>query len=99
MISAEKNPIRAEFVVQECLNKGTRTFVMYGEFAEFYPVLTSPRFDRYINPTKRFPNLKLAPIDPDDDFDDNHCIGWINVSDRDDEELEVFRDFWGLVEA
>ena len=71
-----------------------------GYFAELYPVLTSPRFDRYINPTKRFPSLKLSPIDshPDDD-DDDLVIEWIDDSISDDEELEAFRDFWRLMEA
>ena len=101
MISAMKNPRRAEFVVQECLNSRTKKFVMLGDFAEFYPVLTSPRFDRYINPTKRYPNLKLSPIDSDEYLGENdyHGIEWIDDSISDDEELEAFSDFWRLVEA
>ena len=100
VIGAKKNPRRAEFIVQKCLNSGTKTFLVYGNFAELYPVLTSPRFDRYINPTKRFPSLKLSPIDSHpDDYDDDLVIEWIDDSISDDEEIEAFRDFWRLMEA
>ena len=98
-IGAKKNPRRAEFVVQECLNSRTKIFVMVGmvgSFAEFYPVLTSPRFDRYINPTKRFPNLKLLTIDQGN-YKNN--IMWVDDSISDAEELEAFRDFWRVAEA
>ena len=99
VIGAQKNPRRAEFVVQECLNSRTKIFVMVGmvgSFAEFYPVLTSPRFDRYINPTKRFPNLKLLTIDQGN-YRNN--IMWVDDSISDAEELEAFRDFWRVAEA
>ena len=69
---------------------------MAGDIAEFYPVLTSPRFDRYINPTRRFPNLKLLTIEQGHDWID---LDWIDDSISDAEELEAFRDFWRVAEA
>ena len=63
VIRADKNPRKAEFVVQECLNSGTRDFWINGDLADFYEVLTSPRYARFINPTVRFPNWKLLDMD------------------------------------
>merc|ERR1712037_901432 len=59
MINADKNPGKAEFVVQECLNSDTMDFHLYGDVAGFFDVLTSPRYAEFINPTARFPYLKL----------------------------------------
>ena len=98
VIGAAKNPRRAEFVVQKCLNSGTKTFVMCGEnLDDLYPVLTSPRYAEYINPTKRFPNLKISKPVGDDSkgFD----LAWYDESISEDEQLEAFREFWTLVEA
>ena len=80
-IGADKNPRKAEFVVQECLNRGTRVFSMFGTVAEFLPVLTSPRYAEYINPTTRFPNLKLSGRSEPDTTD---FIEWIDNSSSDD---------------
>ena len=71
VINADKNPRKAEFVVQECLHSGTRDFLIVGDLADFYEVLTSPRYARFINPTARLPNWKLL------DMDDSH-ISWYN---------------------
>ena len=97
VIGAAKNPRRAEFVVQECLNSGTKKFVMCGNMDDLYPVLTSPRYAEYINPTKRFPNLKISKPVGDDSkgFD----LAWYDESISEDEQLEAFREFWTLVEA
>ena len=77
--SADKNPGKAEFVVQECLNSGTREFTIIGDLADYYDVLTSPRYAEYINPTMRFPNLKLSISGYDDD------LKWIDDSATDEE--------------
>ena len=70
---------KAEFVVQECLNSGTRDFVMFGSegLPEFFDILTSPRYVRYINPTTRFPNLKLIEVH-------NDGVVWMDKSGSDD---------------
>ena len=66
-----RNPIdprKAEFVVQECLNSGTREFYMdfMDNLEMLYDLLTCSRYADFINPTKRFPNLKLVrPMDSD----------------------------------
>ena len=65
VINADKNPGKAEFVVQECLNDGTRDFLISGDLTQFFHVLTSPRYAEYINPTTKFPKLKLSQIDTD----------------------------------
>ena len=98
-IKAAKNPRRAEFIVQECLNSGTHTFVMCAEnLDDLYPVLTSPRYAEYINPTKRFPNLKISkPVGDDESI--GFEIAWYDESISEDEQLEAFRKFWRLVEA
>ena len=96
LIEAAKNPRRAEFVVQECLNSGTKTFEMWGYLDVFYPVLTSPRYADFINPSKRFPKLKLKifkPVGGDD------CLEWVDESISEDEQSEAFREFWTLVDA
>ena len=59
VIRADGDPRRAEFVVQKCLNSGTRAFYMHGNLDDYFDVLTCPRYAEHINPTKRFPNLKL----------------------------------------
>ena len=59
VITAGGDPRKAEFVVQECLNSGTRSFHMVGSLHDLYPILTSPRYAEYINPTTRLPHLKL----------------------------------------
>ena len=100
-ISAAKNPRRAEFVVQECLNSGTKTFVLFGEnLDELYPVLTSPRYAEYINPSKRFPKLKISKPVGHDCFNAGLSnLEWYDESISEDEQLEAFRKFWTLVEA
>ena len=97
-ISAAKNPRRAEFIVQECLNSGTHTFVMCAEnLDDLYPVLTSPRYAEYINPTKRYPNLKISK--PVGDDSKGFELAWYDESISEDEQLEAFREFWTLVEG
>ena len=100
-IAAAKNPRRAEFVVQECLNSGTKTFVLTGEdLDELYPVLTSPRYAEYINPSKRFPKLKISKPVGHDYFNAGLSnLEWYDESISEDEQLEAFREFWTLVEA
>ena len=81
VIAADGDPGKAEFVVQECLNSDTRGFLMYGTLDDFFPVLTSPRYAEYINPTARFPNLKLSEV--------NHTmerIKWTDSSSDDEKE-------------
>ena len=64
MIILDNSPGKAEFVVQECLNSGTRDFlIVFGDITQFFDVLTSPRYAEYINPTTRFPKLKVSEID------------------------------------
>ena len=77
MIGADKNPRKAEFVVQECLNSGTRDFLICGDLIDFFEVLTSPRYARYINPTVRFPNLKLIETCSD-------LVAWSTDPDNDE---------------
>ena len=78
---------------------------------DLYPVLTSPRYAEYINPTVRFPSLKISK--PVGDYESNgfiylESLGFINYefnlvwydeSISEDEQLEAFREFWTLVEA
>ena len=98
LIEAAKNPRRAEFVVQECLNSGTKKFEIFGNMDDFYPVLTSPRYAEFINPTKRFPNLKVSkPVG--DDGVKGFGLEWFDNSISEDEQLEAFRQFWTLVDA
>ena len=97
-IEAAKNPRRAEFVVQECLNSGTKKFVICGNLDDLYPVLTSPRYAEYINPSKKFPNLKISkPVGYDDSI--GFYLAWYDESISEDEQLELFREFWTQVEA
>ena len=68
------DPRKIEFVVQQCLNPGTREFFLCYEGENMcdllYDLLTCPRYAEFINPSKRFPNLKLKrPID-------NNCLDW-----------------------
>ena len=64
------DPRQIEFVVQECLNPGTRLFVLRFPNDEVYDLLTCPRYAEFINPAKRFPNLKLVrPVDME-------CLHW-----------------------
>ena len=99
-IEAAKNPRRAEFVVQECLNSGTKKFVMCGNLDDLYPVLTSPRYAEYINPSKRFPKLKISKPVGDDCFKVGLSnLEWYDESISEDEQLEAFRKFWTIVEA
>ena len=72
-------PRKVEFVVQNCLNGGTRDLEIFGDLAEFLPVLTSPRYAGYINPTTRFPNLKLSGVVGP------HYIQWTDDTSGDDE--------------
>merc|ERR1719229_114092 len=65
VIGADKNPEKFEFVVQECLHSGTLDFLVCGELKDFFPVLTSPRYNEFLNPTKRFHNLKLSEFESD----------------------------------
>ena len=67
------DPRKVEFIVQKCLNPGTREFVLaYPQDSdEAYDLLTCPRYDEFINPAKRFPNLKL--VRPIIDF---NCLEW-----------------------
>ena len=78
VIWADKNPRKAEFVVQECLNSGTRDFMIVGDLPDFFEVLSSPRYARYINPTARFPNMKLLELD-------ETLVMWSDDSSSDDE--------------
>ena len=64
MIGADKNPEKLEFVVQECLTSFTDEFLVSGDLTEFFPVMNSPRYAEFINPTARFHNLQ--PIVRDD---------------------------------
>ena len=64
------DPRKVEFVVQKCLNPGTRLFALCFPNSDVYDLLTCPRYAEFINPSKRFPNLKLKrPID-------NNCLDW-----------------------
>ena len=67
---------------------------MCGNLDDFYPVLTSPRYADFINPSKRFPKLKICKSVVDD-----HCLEWFDESISEDEQSEAFREFWTLVEA
>ena len=62
---------KVEYVVQKCLNPGTREFLLCSEDNDdVYDLLTCPRYAEFINPAKRFPNLKLVrPVDYD-------CLQW-----------------------
>ena len=57
-IHADKNPEKAEFVVQKCLNNDTGYFIIFGDLTDFFPVMNSPRYAEFINPTTRFHNLQ-----------------------------------------
>merc|ERR1712039_578691 len=77
------DPRKIEFVVQRCLNPGTREFILCYEGRNkcdlLYDLLTCPRYAEFINPTKRFPNLRLArPII-------NNCLYWSTHPDLIDE--------------
>ena len=64
------DPKKVEFVVQECLNPGTWLFGLCFQEGDVYDLLTCPRYAEFINPAKRFPNLKLVrPVDYD-------CLQW-----------------------
>merc|ERR1712154_555960 len=68
------DPRKIEFVVQQCLNQGTREFFLCYEGENMcdllYDLLTCPRYAEFINPTKKFPNLILTrPIQHD-------CLYW-----------------------
>ena len=80
VIVADGDPRRAEFVVQECLNSGTKGFHLLGSLADLYPILTSPRYAEYINPTTRFPNLKLI-VKGDKYFSPSQLI-WIEKEEE-----------------
>ena len=77
-ILAWLDPWIVEFVVQRCLNSGTNWFEIEGSLPAFYPILTSPRYTQYINPTARLPHLKLNL-----DVDEHYGLDWV------DEEGEV----------
>ena len=72
MINADKNPGKAKFVVQECINSNTRDFHLYGDVADYFDVLTSPRYADVINPTTRFPQMILEEKG-------SECIRWSNA--------------------
>ena len=72
VINADKSPEKVEFVVQECLNNDTEEFLVSGDLAEFFPVMNSPRYAQYINPTIKFHNLRLDKIRPD-------YISWMDI--------------------
>ena len=86
-ITAGGDPEKVEFVVQECLNSRIRSFTLHGSVADVYPVLTSPRYAEYINPTTRFPNLKLRG--KGDKYFHRREAYELNWDDYDDEELEI----------
>ena len=65
MIDADENSAKFEFVVQECLNSGTIDFLVSGDLTKFFDVLTHPRWGEFMNPTKRFPNMKVADLADD----------------------------------
>ena len=73
-IWADKNPEKFEFVVQECLHSGTSDFSVFGELADFYDILTSPRYNEFMDPNKKIHNLKLDMFDATSNY-----ISWINV--------------------
>merc|ERR1712117_60612 len=58
-VCARGDPERVEFIVQRCLNSGSRGMRLIGSLQELYPVLTSPRYNEYINPTARFPSWRF----------------------------------------
>ena len=79
VIILDNSPGKAEFVVQECLNSGTRDFlIVFGDITQFFDVLTSPRYAEYINPTTRFPKLKVSEIDSDSEY---QYVRWEYESD------------------
>ena len=84
-------PKKLEFVVQKCLNSGTKKFSILIEngLPEVFYALTSPRF---INPITRFPNLKLREVE-------NDLLVWRDYTISEDEQLEAFEQFWRLVEC
>ena len=64
------DPRNLEFVVQKCLNPGTREFVLFFFGSDVYDLLACPRYAEFINPAKRFPNLELVrPIHV-------NCLEW-----------------------
>merc|ERR1712117_810840 len=62
MVAARGDPERVEFIVQKCLNSGSRGMRLMGSLQELYPVLTSPRYSQYINPNARFPSWKFEVV-------------------------------------
>ena len=60
-IHADKNPEKLEFVVQNCLNSDTWYFGVF----DFVPGMNSPRCTEFINPTSKFPRLKLEEVADD----------------------------------
>ena len=62
MVAARRDPERVEFIVQKCLNSGSRGMRLMGSLQELYPVLTSPRYSQYINPNARFPSWKFEVV-------------------------------------
>ena len=76
MIGADKNPGKADFVVQECLNSGTRALTIFGQPR---PPYVSPRYAGYVNPTTRLLNLKLSVVG-------TRAIQWIDDFRSDDEQ-------------
>ena len=58
-VAARGDPERVEFIVQKCLNYGSRGMRLIGSLQELYPVLNSPRYNEYINPTARFPTWRF----------------------------------------
>ena len=61
-VCARGDPERVEFIVQKCLNSGSGGMRLIGNLQNLYPVLTSPRYNEYINPTSRFPNWKFKVV-------------------------------------
>ena len=80
-VAARGDPERVEFIVQKCLNSGSRGLRLVGSMEELYPVLTSPRYNEYINPTTRFPNWKLSVPKGDQYFTAN-SLHWANNEER-----------------
>ena len=72
-ILAYSDPRTVEFVVQRCLHSGTHWFEIEGGLQALYPILTSPRYAHYIDPTFRHPHLKR-----DLDVDENYGLTWVD---------------------
>ena len=63
-------PEKGEFVIQECLNSGTKSFTMYGDVGQ-----------KLANPNPRFPNLKYM-IGTTGERTGSYCCGRDKISFR-----------------